>query len=91
MRIAVIADIHGNFRALEAVLADIDQAGADHIVSLGDNIGYGPEPEEVVRTLIERQIDSVLGNHELALQTPRKPRKPRKVTVFSRIINYEQP
>ncbi len=69
MRIAVIADIHGNFKALESVLADIERAGVDHIVSLGDNIGYGPEPEEVVRTLIARQIDSVLGNHELALQT----------------------
>ncbi|MEN8136554.1 MAG: metallophosphoesterase family protein [Thermodesulfobacteriota bacterium] len=69
MRIAVIADIHGNFKAFEAVLADIEQAGADHIVSLGDNIGYGPEPEEVVRTLIDREIDSVLGNHELALKT----------------------
>ena len=69
MRIAVIADIHGNFKALESVLADIEKAGVDHIVSLGDNIGYGPEPEEVARTLIDRGIDSVLGNHELALET----------------------
>ncbi|MBU0479940.1 MAG: metallophosphatase family protein [Proteobacteria bacterium] len=69
MRLAVISDIHGNFRALQAVLADIDLAGADHIVSLGDNIGYGPEPEEVVRTLVDRGIRSVMGNHELALKT----------------------
>ena len=67
MRLAVIADIHGNFRALQAVLADLATMEVDRIVSLGDNIGYGPEPEEVVRELIRHRIVSVLGNHELAL------------------------
>lgn len=67
MRLAVIADIHGNFRALEAVLADIALMRADRIVSLGDNIGYGPEPEEVVQALIAIQAESVMGNHELGL------------------------
>ncbi len=67
MRLAIIADIHGNYRALQAVLTDIDRASADRIISLGDNIGYGPEPEEVVRTLLEHRIDSVMGNHELGL------------------------
>lgn len=69
MRLAIISDIHSNFRALQAVLADIDDSGIDKIVSLGDNIGYGPEPEEVISTLMEREIISVLGNHELALNT----------------------
>ncbi len=36
MRIAVIADIHGNLPALEAVLADLDGRGADLLVGLGD-------------------------------------------------------
>jgi predicted phosphodiesterase len=67
MRLAIIADIHGNYRALQAVLADITLSGADRIVSLGDNIGYGPEPEEVVQALDRYRIVSVLGNHELAL------------------------
>ena len=65
MRIAVISDIHGNLEALREVLSDIDQAGADSVVSLGDNIGYGPEPESVLRLLDERDIPSVMGNHEL--------------------------
>jgi len=65
--LAILADIHGNFRALQAVLADIALAGADRIVSLGDNVGYGPEPEEVVRTLDQYRIVSVMGNHELGL------------------------
>ncbi|BDD86682.1 metallophosphoesterase family protein [Desulfofustis limnaeus] len=67
MRIAVIADIHGNSQALDAVLVDLDEQSIDATVSLGDNVGYGPEPERVVRTLIARNIISVCGNHELAL------------------------
>lgn len=67
MRIAVIADVHGNYRALEAVFADIDKIGVDEIISLGDNIGYGPEPEEVVQCLLQRHVSSVMGNHELGL------------------------
>nr|WP_320009922.1 metallophosphoesterase family protein [uncultured Desulfobulbus sp.] len=67
MRLAILADIHGNYRALDAVLTDIADYGVDRIVSLGDNIGYGPEPEEVVRTLQGYRVISVMGNHELAL------------------------
>ena len=67
MLIAVLADIHGNYRALEAVLADIAPRGVDRIFSLGDNIGYGPEPEEVVRALQGYRVVSVMGNHELGL------------------------
>ena len=67
MRLAIIADIHGNYRALDAVLSDIARHGVDRIVSLGDNIGYGPEPEEVVRSLQAYRVLSVMGNHELGL------------------------
>ncbi len=67
MRIAVLSDIHSNMAALEAVLADIEALGVDRIISLGDNIGYGPEPEAVIRALTERNIQSVVGNHEQAL------------------------
>ena len=67
MRLAIIADIHGNYQALQAVLADIALMGADRIFSLGDNIGYGPQPEEVVQALRDHQVVSVMGNHELGL------------------------
>jgi len=71
MRIAIISDIHGNATAFEAVLADIDaHAAVEAIYSLGDNVGYGPEPEKVISMLAERQIPSVLGNHELAINQP---------------------
>lgn len=67
MRIAVVSDIHGNFRALQAVLDDIKRNRVDEIISLGDNIGYGPEPEEVVQALKDHGVMSIMGNHELGL------------------------
>ena len=69
MRIAIIADIHANYQALQAVLADIDRQNIDEIISLGDNVGYGPQPDEVVKELIARDIFSIIGNHELGLHT----------------------
>ncbi|MBF9031268.1 metallophosphoesterase [Rhodobacterales bacterium HKCCE3408] len=64
-RIAVIADIHGNADALNAVLARIDAAGADLIVNLGDHFS-GPldavRTAEILRTRPE--IVSIRGNHD---------------------------
>jgi len=52
------------------VLADIDQSHVDRIVSLGDNIGYGPDPEEVMQLIRMSDILSVMGNHELGIADP---------------------
>jgi predicted phosphodiesterase len=49
-RVAVLADIHGNLPALDAVLADVDAAGADTIVLLGD-IALGPMPAQTLARL----------------------------------------
>jgi len=67
MRLAILADIHANYQALQAVLADIDSQNIHDIISLGDNIGYGPQPDEVVKELMARTIFSLTGNHELSL------------------------
>lgn len=69
MLVAILSDIHGNFEALKVVLADINKHSVERIYTLGDNIGYGPQPEEVVQTLMARNIRSILGNHELALRS----------------------
>ena len=67
-RVAIIADIHGNLEALEAVLGDIDrQRNISKIYSLGDNVGYGPKPVEVLERLEGREIRSLIGNHEAAV------------------------
>ena len=67
MRTAVISDIHGNLEAIKSVLEDIQSRQIDSIVSLGDNIGYGADSEEVIQLLISNNIPSVLGNHEAAV------------------------
>ncbi|HOV84854.1 MAG TPA: metallophosphoesterase family protein [Syntrophobacteraceae bacterium] len=67
MRIAIVSDIHGNLEALRKVLADIDRSNVERIISLGDNVGYGPEPERVLNLLRERNILSLMGNHEQGL------------------------
>lgn len=87
MRVAIIADVHGNYRALQAVLADSARMGVGRIYSLGDNIGYGPEPEDVVRTLIEHRVVSVMGNHELGLFSPNYFKRLHAVAQESLVIS----
>ena len=67
MRLAIFSDAHGNFDALEQVIKDIDASDVDTIISLGDNIGYGPESDRVIKKIKALDIPSVLGNHELAV------------------------
>ncbi len=71
MKTAVLADIHGNLEAFEAVRADLELQGAGRVICLGDNIGYGPNPDEVVCLLRRLGYQSVLGNHEYALMNVR--------------------
>ena len=66
MTLAIISDVHGNHEALCRVLDDIDDRGIDDIFCLGDCIGYGPDPEEVIEAVRARNIPALLGNHELA-------------------------
>ncbi|MEW5773182.1 MAG: metallophosphoesterase family protein [Thermodesulfobacteriota bacterium] len=67
MKLAVLSDVHGNVEALRAVLADLDAQGAEGIVSCGDMVGYGPDPDEAVALLRERDAAMLAGNHELGL------------------------
>lgn len=70
MRIAVLSDIHGNLEAFREVLRDLEVVQPDRVVCLGDAVGYGPDPETVVRLLQSHGIPTVLGNHEWALAHP---------------------
>lgn len=63
MRVAFVSDIHGNYPALQAVLADLDAIGPyDEVVCGGDFISGGAYPERVVATVRERGWPSVRGN-----------------------------
>ncbi|MCR2822116.1 metallophosphoesterase family protein [Lederbergia panacisoli] len=77
MRIGIITDIHGNAAALKAVLDELDNRNrVDHIYSLGDMIGIGPNSNEVLDMLFSRNdISMITGNHDeaiLALATGQK-------------------
>ncbi|MFZ5815698.1 MAG: metallophosphoesterase family protein [Bacillota bacterium] len=64
MRLAVFSDIHGNLQGLEAVLADIQQRGADVVWCGGDLVGYGANPGEVVDRIRELGIPTIMGNYD---------------------------
>lgn len=64
MTIAFISDIHGNFEALKAVLAEIDRLGVTEIVCAGDVVGYYSQVNECCDQLRERAIPCVMGNHD---------------------------
>ena len=66
MRLAVLADVHANLPALEAVLEDVEIAGADQIWVAGDLVGYNPWPNEVIQALKSRKVRAIRGNHDRA-------------------------
>ncbi len=66
MRYAIISDLHANLPAWERVLADIRGQGVEEIVCLGDVVGYGPNPSEVLRGVRGATRNFVLGNHDAA-------------------------
>lgn len=68
MKLAVIADIHSNLQALEAVLSEIQEQNPDYVLCLGDVVGYGASPNEVVQKL--KKLDKLIcvkGNHDEAV------------------------
>jgi len=61
-RTAVVCDVHGNSEAFRAVLADIRGKGIERIISLGDQIGYGPDPLGCLELAEEFDVN-LMGNH----------------------------
>jgi predicted phosphodiesterase len=67
MRVAVLADIHGNAAALQAVLADLDKHTVDDVWFLGDVCGYGPLPVTCINLLdVHKPGLWLMGNHDWA-------------------------
>ena len=67
MKIGIISDVHSNIDALNAILEEFNKNCVDKIIVLGDSIGIGAYPEEVMKILIQKKdmiIGYVLGNHE---------------------------
>lgn len=67
MRIAFIADLHANLEATQAVFAEIDRRSPDKTICLGDLTGYNAQPNEVIDIVRERNIPTIMGNHDAAV------------------------
>ena len=64
MRYAIISDIHGNHEALQKVLDHIAASRIDAVVCLGDVVGYNANPNECANIIREREIPTIMGNHD---------------------------
>jgi putative phosphoesterase len=63
-RLSIFSDVHGNLHALEAVLDDINRQANDRVYCLGDVVGYGAFPNEVIERLDQDRIPTVVGNYD---------------------------
>ncbi|HAL37691.1 MAG TPA: metallophosphatase family protein [Polaromonas sp.] len=73
MKLALLSDIHANSRALEACLTHADSLGVQRLAVLGDTVGYGSEPAQVVQrvmTLAQQGAVVLQGNHDVVAVTP---------------------
>jgi len=62
--VALISDVHSNLHALQAVMEDIDTLGVERIICAGDLVGYYPYPNETISLLREKDVISIMGNHD---------------------------
>lgn len=67
MLLAIIADLHANLEASQAVFAQLDEIRPDRVICLGDITGYYSNPNEVVALVRERNIEMLMGNHDSAV------------------------
>jgi predicted phosphodiesterase len=67
--LAILADIHANLPALEAVLAFLHTKNIEYGIVIGDIVGYGPHPIECIELLQQSKFDILKGNHDHALAT----------------------
>lgn len=82
-RLAVIADIHGNLPALEAVADDMAQFQVDHVIVAGDMINWGPLSAEVMEYLLARHWSMIRGNNEYYLLDYQSDRAPSSWKHYS--------
>ena len=90
MPVAVLSDVHANLEALETVLEEAAHRGAEHVVCLGDIVGYGPDPAACVALVRERCAAVVAGNHDRAVATGEDvevlPRDGQEAAYFHREV-----
>ncbi|MCH7786187.1 MAG: metallophosphoesterase family protein [Chloroflexi bacterium] len=67
MRALIVSDVHSNLEAFQSVIDDAEaRGGFDQVWSLGDLVGYGPDPSACIDLLRQYDHRAVAGNHDLA-------------------------
>lgn len=67
MRYAIVSDIHSNMQAWSSVLLDIRSLNVDEIICLGDIVGYGPNPAQVLASVHANVHHIIMGNHDAVI------------------------
>jgi predicted phosphodiesterase len=63
-QVTIFGDIHGNIPALQAVWAEMDRRGLQRRFCLGDLVGYGVQPDDVVRFMRDHDVPTLMGNYD---------------------------
>jgi predicted phosphodiesterase len=90
MLLALLSDIHANLPALQACLAEAERRGAERYIVMGDLVGYGPDPQEVMETLLRLPADKtsfIKGNHDEAIELA----SPHMNETARRAIDWTRP
>ena len=91
MRIAVVADIHGNVRALRAVMDDLREVAPDRVINLGDCVSGPLEAAETADLLISLAWTTVRGNHDRQLlDRPAEQMGPSDQAAFAELKNHHK-
>lgn len=70
MRLGVLSDLHANLPALEAALEALRAEGVDEVLVLGDLVGYGPHPRQVIHRIWEEGLAAIAGAWDLRVAYP---------------------
>lgn len=88
--IALLGDVHANLPALEAVLAHADSQGCEAYWNIGDFVGYGAFPNEVITRLRKLEAVSILGNYDRkVLQIAKKREKWKDKKPVEKMLAFE--
>lgn len=85
MKVALIGDIHANLPALEAVLNDAHRRGVEAVWNIGDIVGYGAFPDEVIKCLQQEEVLSIIGNYDIKVLKVKKKKKKWKVSKLPEV------
>ncbi|WP_347240807.1 metallophosphoesterase family protein [Thermus sp.] len=70
MRLGVLSDLHANLPALEAALEALRAEGVDEVLVLGDLVGYGPHPRQVIHRIWQEGLSAIAGAWDLRVAYP---------------------